>query len=215
MNSFKLATLFCALEVGLYAQRALPPDAASKPEDYRLGPGDQVVVRVVNMDAIQDTPYSVDAQGYLHLPVAGDLQVVGMTSQEVVHVLGARLRINLVQPDITIAMANFKSQPVIVIGSVRTPGIQQLEGHKKLLELISMAGGLTEDAGYKINITRESRWGPLPLPGAAQDQSGAFSVASVNAKTLLSASNPDENIDAEPGDVISVPRGDLIYVLGQ
>jgi len=51
-----------------------------KPEDYRLGPGDQVVVRVVNMDEIQDTPYSVDAQGYLHLPVAGDLQVVGMTT---------------------------------------------------------------------------------------------------------------------------------------
>jgi protein involved in polysaccharide export with SLBB domain len=128
MNSFKLATLFCALEVGLYAQRALPPDAASKPEDYRLGPGDQVVVRVVNMDEIQDTPYSVDAQGYLHLPVAGDLQVVGMTSQEVVHVLGARLRINLVQSDITIAMANFKSQPVMVVGSVRLLGSSNWKG---------------------------------------------------------------------------------------
>ena len=210
----KLAALSCALALVLCAQNALPPDTAPKLQDYRLGPGDQVVVHVVNMEEIQDTPYSVDAQGYLHLPVAGDLHVGGMTSQEAVHVLADRLRINLVQPDITVAVANFKSQPVMVLGSVRLPGVQQVEGHKKLLEMLSLAGGLSESAGYKINITREARWGSLPLPGATEDPSGAFSLASVNAKMLLSAAHPEENIDVKPGDVISVPRGDLIYVLG-
>jgi polysaccharide export outer membrane protein len=214
MKSFQLAMLLGTLAGCIYAQASGPADTTLKPEDYRLGPGDQVVVHVVNMDEIQETPYSVDAQGSLHLPVAGDVYVGGMTGQEVVHALRDRLSHNLVQPDITVALANFQSQPVSVLGSVRNPGIHQLAGRRTLLDVLSMAGGLSETAGYKINITRESRWGSLPLPGAAPDQSGAFSLASVNAKSLLSATNPEENIQIKPGDLISVPRADLIYVLG-
>lgn len=206
--------LLFTLVLCLHAQYATPLDPHSRPEEYRLGPGDQVTVHVVNMDEIQDKPYSVDAVGNLHLPVVGDLQVGGMTSEEIVHILHNRLSQQLVEPDVTVSITNFHSQPVTVLGAVDSPGVHQLEGHKTLLEMISMAGGLREDAGYKIKLTRKSKWGRIPLPSAVDDPSGAFSVASINVKALLDASNPQENIDIKPEDVISVPRGELIYVLG-
>lgn len=94
------------------------------------------------------------------------------------------------------------------------PGTHQLEGHKSLFEVISLVGGLRPDAGYKINITRQLTQGRIPLPDAADDPTGKFSIASVTIKSVLDASDPSENIEIKPEDVISVPRGELIYVIG-
>jgi polysaccharide export outer membrane protein len=53
------------------------------------------------------------------------------------------------------------------------------------------------------------------LPGAANDSTNGFSVAQVSIKSLLEAKNPEENILVKPYDVISVPRGETVYVIGE
>src|SRR4030095_2059768 len=54
-----------------------------------------------------------------------------------------------------------------------------------------------------------------PLPSATTDATGQFSVAEVNVSTIMRATNPEENILILPNDVISIPRAELIYVIGE
>jgi polysaccharide biosynthesis/export protein len=101
-----------------------------------------------------------------------------------------------------------------VLGAVATSGVVQLRGHKTLFEVISAAGGLRAEAGNSIKITRRKEFGPIPIPGAATDPSGQYSVAEVSVKSVMEAKSPQENIEIKPYDVISIPRASLIYVVG-
>lgn len=187
---------------------------AQTPEDYRLGPGDQINVHVTNLEEIPDKPYSVDEGGFVYLPMTGQVQVGGRTAGEVAIIFREILKRYLVEPDVTVSLTTFRSQPITILGAVANPGTHQLEGHKSLFEVISLVGGLRPDAGYKINITRQLTQGRIPLPDAADDPTGKFSIASVTIKSVLEASDPNENIEIKPQDVISVPLGELIYVIG-
>jgi len=115
---------------------------------------------------------------------------------------------------VTISLVNFGSQPISVLGAVNTPGIRQLEGRKTLFEALSLAGGLRPDAGYQVKITRDLKWGQIPLPQARTDASGQSSVVSIKLSDIIDATDPTENIEILPGDAISVPRAELVYVIG-
>ena len=80
--------------------------------------------------------------------------------------------------------------------------------------MLSLAGGLRVDAGYSVKVTRNLKWGRIPLPDAQDDSTGQFSVASVSVKSIMNGSNPAENIIIKPEDTITVPKADLIYVIG-
>jgi polysaccharide export outer membrane protein len=102
-----------------------------------------------------------------------------------------------------------------VIGAVNNAGVHQLQGRKTLVEMLSLAGGLRQDAGYRVKITRELDWGEIPIENARVDSSGKFSVAEVSLKDILEANTPGGNIRIMPHDVISVPRAQLVYVIGE
>ena len=68
----------------------------------------------------------------------------------------------LVDPQVSLTITTYRSQPISVLGSVKMPGVLQLEGRKTLFEVISMAGGLAPDAGYTVKITRRKEWGYYP-----------------------------------------------------
>jgi polysaccharide export outer membrane protein len=114
-----------------------------------------------------------------------------------------------------VSLAEYGSQPVSVIGAVNSPGVHQLQGSKTLVEVLSQAGGLRPEAGYSVKITRQLQYGEVPLANARTDESGKYSTAEVNLKGLLDASDPNNNIRIQPNDVISVPRGQMVYVIGQ
>src|SRR5437762_14235003 len=96
----------------------------------------------------------------------------------------------VVGPDEAVAVTEFRSQPGSVIGAVGRSGVHQLDGRKTLVEVLSMAGGLSEDAGPSVTITRRLEWGRIPLADAAEDATGGFSVAQIDVKSLLEARNP-------------------------
>ena len=76
------------------------------------------------------------------------------------------------------------------MGAVAHPGVRQLEGHKSLVEAISLAEGLRPDAGPRVNISRQIQYGPIPLPDAHLDETGKYSVAEVNVHDLLAGTHP-------------------------
>jgi len=184
------------------------------PADYTLGPDDQIVVRAEDVDEITQTPIRIDPKGNINLPLVGRLHVAGMTAEQLENFLKDRLKKYLQDPEVFVYLSDLRSQPISILGAVNNPGVHQLEGHKTLFEILSLAGGLRQDAGYSVKITRRLRWGRIPLPDAKEDPSAQFCIASVNVKSIMDATRPENNIEIKPDDVISVPKGDIVYVVG-
>jgi polysaccharide export outer membrane protein len=181
---------------------------------YVLGPNDQIMIRALDAEEISDKTYRVDPDGNLTLPMIGRLKASGLTSGELESELVSRLERYIRQPKVAVTVMEVHSQPVSVIGAVTTPGTLQLQGKKTLVEVLSMAGGVREDAGQTVTITRREEWGTLPLPNVRRDAKGQFSTAEVRLKAVLEARNPEENITILPNDIVSVARAETIYVLG-
>jgi len=181
---------------------------------YLLGPGDQVSVSLRDLKEIEFKPARIDLDGNLWLHYAGRIPAAGLSAEELATVIEERLRSVVNNPRVTVEVSEFGSQPVSVLGAVNRPGIHQLRGHKTLIEVLSMAEGLRNEAGNNIMITRAKSAGRIPLPNSKEDASGQYNVAQVNLKALLEAKNPKANILIRPNDVISVPRAELVYVVG-
>lgn len=191
------------------------PATSENRSTYILGPDDQVVIRTVEAEEISEKPVRIDSSGFLRMPLIGAVRAGGLTLGQLEEGVRERLQAYYKHPQVSISVVEYRSQPVSVIGSVRVPGVHQLQGQKTLVEILSMAGGLLPDAGYFVKITRRSEWGPLPLPNAAADSTGQFSQADVRVKDLMAGKNPAENILIKPRDVISIPRAEMVYVVGE
>jgi polysaccharide export outer membrane protein len=187
--------------------------SAAQPQ-YVLGPGDQILIRAIDIDEISDKPVRIETSGLINLPMAGRLKAGGLTVEQLETELVKRLKTYVQDPQVTVAITEFRSQPVSVLGSVDKPGVHQLQGRKTLFEVLSLAGGLKPDAGHSIKITRGKDYGRIPLSNAQDDSTGRYSVASVAVKSVIEARNPRENIPIMPNDVISVPRAEMVYVVG-
>ena len=182
---------------------------------YVLGPDDQITIRALDAEEISDKPLRVDMSGFIRLPMVGRLKASGLTIEQLENELASRLKQYIQEPEVAVSVVEFRSQPVSIIGAVRNPGVQQLQGSKTLVEMLSASGGLAEDAGHSVRITRRLEWGRIPLPNAVDDATGGFSVAEVGLKEIMDASNPPQNIIIRPQDVISVPRGAMVYIIGE
>ncbi|MBI4877397.1 MAG: polysaccharide biosynthesis/export family protein [Acidobacteria bacterium] len=189
--------------------------AAAPAPSYILGADDELIVRALDLEDIDSkTPFRIDMRGNINLPLAGRMRAAGLTVEQLEAQIIERLKTYVNQPVVTVTVANFRSQPISILGAVTRPGVHQLQGRKTLFEVLSMAEGLRPDAGNSIKITRRKEWGPIPLAGAQPDTTGEFYVAEVSIKSIMEARNPQENIFVQPHDVISVPKGELIYVVG-
>jgi polysaccharide export outer membrane protein len=193
----------------------IPPieEPSTVRDTYVLGPDDVVSIRVADAENINSDRYRIENDGYLHVPMIGRIAAGGLTPQELEAELARHLKAYIQEPDVTVSIVEFRSQPVSVLGAVKTPGVQQLRGRKTLVEMLSLAGGLDPAAGGRIRITRRLSQGAIPLKNAVSD--GQFSVAEVNLKEILETGKPEGNILIKPHDVISVPRAEMVYVTGQ
>jgi polysaccharide biosynthesis/export protein len=182
---------------------------------YVLGPGDQIGIQLTpEGDEINGKLWRVDEAGNVAVPLAGTVHAAGLTTHELEQSLAARFRTYFRGPQVIVAVNEMRSQPVSIVGAVNAPGVHQLQGHKTLIEVLALAGGLRADAGYRLKITRQNEWGSIPLAGSTTDKAGDFSVAEVQLKGLMEAANPEENIAIMPNDVITVPVAEMIYVIG-
>lgn len=183
-------------------------------QGYLLGPGDQITVSVRDRKEIDIKPATVDTDGAVEIAYAGRLPAEGLSTEQLARAIETRLTSIVQNPQVTVQVTQYGSQPVSILGAVNRPGVHQLQGSKTLVEVLSLAEGLKNEAGNVINITRPKSSGPIPLPNAKQDPSGEFYTAEVSIKGLMDASAPESNIPIRPHDIITVPRADLVYVLG-
>jgi polysaccharide export outer membrane protein len=182
---------------------------------YVLGADDLLSIRVLQAPELVDKPVRIGLNGSLELPYIGHVRAAGSTIELLKTELESKFTSIIREPQVTISVEEFRSQPVSILGAVNTPGVHQIRGKKTLVEVLSLAGGLHQDAGNSIKITRHMEWGPIPLPSAIQDSTGQFSIGSVDLRALMQAKDPTVNILVLPDDVISVPRAEMIYVVGE
>jgi polysaccharide export outer membrane protein len=205
------------------AAQAAPLPESDKPKPkcdsqirstYLLGPDDQLEISGPELNDAINKPIRIDGDGGMQVPLVGRVHVSGLTAQQAEQELNKVLSKYIRDPQVVVSVAEERSQPVSILGAVNTPGVHQVQGYKTLLEMLALAGGMRPDAGYSIRITRQLDWGCIPLPKMELDASGRFSVAELNLKKIMEAKDPEENIQIFPHDVITVPKAEMVYVIG-
>jgi len=186
---------------------------------YVLGPDDEILIRgidgVENSDK-PDKPVLIGTNGNITLPLIGRVKAGGLTVEQLEAELNTRFKTFILEPQISVTVTEFRSQPVSVFGAVTKPGIVQLRGRQTLYEVLSMAGGPRDTAGSILTVTRPRQSGEIPLAGAKLDRTGQFSTVELNVQGILEGRNPAANIEIKPYDIISVSEGssNMVYVVG-
>lgn len=207
-----ILTLFvCALPTPSQTSLQRRVDTASP---YVLGPGDQIVLHIADVEDVPQAPIRIDPSGTIDLPLVGRVQAGGLSVDELHDELASKLSRFVQHPDITINLTGMESRPVSVVGEVANPGIHQITGPTRLLDVVSLSGGLKADAGPTVLVTRDPRWGKLPGGDVQVDPATGGTTAQYPLDALMDLRNPGDNIPMRPGDVVSVPKGELVYVTG-
>ena len=206
-----LSFLFVCFSLGT---GPLGASTSQDPAQYLLGPDDQIKIWALGVDEIADKPLRLDPAGDIDLPLIGKVHAGGLTVDQLKESLTQRFSKDLLDPKVSVQIVEFGSQPVSVMGAVNKPGIHQLNGHKTLMEVLSLAEGLRQDAGPRVNISRKIEYGTIPLSNARPDATGQFSVAEVPVKQLLAGASPADNILISPHDVVTVPIAESVFVMG-
>jgi polysaccharide export outer membrane protein len=210
-----LTCLLLTLALGhseLYADQLSATDRG-----YILGADDGIVVNVVDLSELDAKSLGVvriDHEGNIRLPLAGRIHAAGLSVENLEKGIANRLSEIMNNPEVSVSVAEYRDHPVSVLGAVRNPGVYQVTGPKTLFEVLSLAGGLNPDASNRVKISRAVSAGPLPLPNASLDKTGEFYVAELNVRSVMEAKNPEQNIVVLSNDVITVPKADMVYVVG-
>jgi polysaccharide export outer membrane protein len=210
------------------------PAASSAAEDYRVGADDLLDVSVFETPDLNRT-VRVSARGEISLPLLGTVQAAGLTSRELEAVLEELLRRTYMkEPHVAVFLREMQSHPVSVLGAVNKPGVFQIRGAKTLVEVLSMAGGLAEDAGNIVIVMRHAGLaettssagdslkliaaselqGESSPPPSSANGSDNQKTLDVDLKSLLNSGDPGNNVLVYPGDMIKVPRAGIVYVAG-
>jgi polysaccharide export outer membrane protein len=208
-----VSLVLSSLAAAQVSQAASPSDRNR--EKYVLGPDDVVTLHVPNAPDLSEKAFRLEADGQVKLPMVGRLQAGGLTVEQLEAEVSKKLSAYLEQPEVTVGITEYRSQPVSVIGAVSNPGVHQIEGSKTLLEILAVAGGVRPDAGPTLRITRQLDQGPIPVAGAADDSTHQFSIADIDLRAVTEGRKPEYNIVIRPHDVLSVSRAENVYVIGE
>ncbi len=123
--------------------QALPPEL--DPDEYVIGSGDVISIRVYNQDALA-TRGRVRSDGKIALPLVGDLDVRGKHPAALGKEVETALKGYIVSPIVTVTVEEMQPTSVSVFGEVAHPGVYTLDPAAGVLQALAAAGGLTEYA---------------------------------------------------------------------
>lgn len=167
--------------------------------NVKLGIGDLIEVSVFGVPDLA-TKTRVSGSGDIYLPLIDYVHVADLTTDEAQELIQKRLEDGgfVRSPHVSIFVDESASQAITVVGEVSHPGAYPAIGERRLFDLISAAGGLTDKAGHGVTIER--RGDP--------DQKIELQISSNLAE------DTQNNVDVLPGDTIIVSRAGIIYVVG-
>src|SRR4029077_4870436 len=136
---------------------SVDPGPRYDPQEYVIGPEDVLDINVFEATEM-NRGVRVSASGEISLPLLGAVAAAGLTPRELETTLEELLRQKYMKdPHVSVFVRDLQSHPVSVMGAVRMPGVFQIRGKKTLVEILSLAEGLADDAGETVVILRRPR----------------------------------------------------------
>src|SRR5258708_7521245 len=214
------------------------------PRDYVIGNGDLLGIQVFDVPELS-REVRVSQTGTIAIPlVPVRLHVSGLTETQVELKIAEVLEANglVSHPDVSVAVKEHKSKPITIVGAVPHPMVYQADRQVTLVEVLAEAGGISNDAGDTVIITRlepdsasDSEPPPIRLsdptptpPPLTSDSPAPEATAraadpvpppvantiTVNLGRILETGDTSSNIVLQPGDVVTVPHAGIVYALG-
>ncbi|HTO13774.1 MAG TPA: SLBB domain-containing protein [Candidatus Binatia bacterium] len=192
----------------LAAALLLAAGGAPIAQEYTIGPGDVLRITVWGQEDLSKE-YPVTLEGRVPFPLIGNVQAAGLTTTQLARKIRDLLEKDyLVNPQVLVAVKEYLSAKVHVVGEAEKPGLLYLTGPTSLLEVISKAGGLSKTAGKELILVRaESKEGPTGVVRGT-------TLLRVDVRKIH-AGDVKENILVQNGDMLFVPKGSAIFVLGE
>lgn len=192
---------------------AAHPSSPSLSDIYLINPYDQLDVYVYDVPELSHI-YTVSPSGTVTVPLLSEpITAAGLTpdqfarSMEEAFQKSGRLR----RPEIAISVKQSKFLSVAVDGAVRSPQVLTEMAPTRLVEILTQCGGLADDAGTSVTITR----GNLALKDLARQGEQASPISTVELKKVLDGHDAASTLMIWPGDRVSVGRSGVYYVLGE
>ncbi len=176
-----------------------PTPQISAPESLLIGPGDLLHITVLREPELDQRVRVLDS-GEITLALAGNLSVAGLTPAQAALRIAALYRDGqfLLHPEVSVLVEEYATQSVTILGQVVHPGTLRLDAPRSLIDVLSLAGGLTDVADRNIVVQR-----------GGKDGERIHAFLSNRADDALNA-----NLLVRPGDTVLVPKAGIVYVLG-
>jgi polysaccharide biosynthesis/export protein len=181
-------------------------EAAPQPDDraieYVIGPEDVLEIAVWDNTQLTRT-VPVRPDGHISLPLLDDVKVAGLTPMQLRELLTAALTPYVPMPTVSVIVREVHSYKVTVIGEVKTPGRYELKSRATVLDVLAMAGGLTEFAARgRILVLRHDAAGTRQIPFAFDKVGSRHGTARNSA---AGRQTTEGNFSLRPGDIVLVP----------
>jgi polysaccharide export outer membrane protein len=181
-------------------------------QDYLLGSGDVIEVTVFGIEDLKNKELVLDSEGKISLPFINEVQLLGLTARESEVKIATLYEASVLKnPQVSIAVKEYRSQFINVVGAVVRPGTYQLTRRVFLVDALAMAGGLVPDkAEAKVYVHRAG------LPQQTGEPADAKETLEIDLLQLLEKGDVSLNVPIYAGDVVSVPERleRFFYVLG-
>lgn len=196
--------------------RSIGADAQND-DRYRIGPGDVIDIKVFNRPEFSRDGVKVDQRGTIRiLLIKDEIKAACHTEDELAADIKLLLKEYLREPEVIVQIREYLSVPIAALGEVRAPSRFLLQRRIRLLELLTYAGGPTDKAGRTIQIVHT---GPLEncetkLGGTSDPDEPV--APQFEYYRLSETLNGDEKANPylRPGDVVSIPAAEQVYVIG-
>lgn len=206
-----MKTLIVAL-LSLLAQASAGSTALSN--EYIVGPQDVLEIVVHGQEAMSSPRVSVNSDGTIDFPELGRVAVAGKSPRQIEDELKKSLLEKgiLTKVSLTVAVKEFRSQNIHVMGAVKTQGIFPIKGGSSMLATaIAEAGGFADNAGTYLVVVRSN--------GGTPETAAKISDAKEDQKIIIQRSHmeearPESRIPLRNGDTIFVPKAEVFYVGG-
>lgn len=201
----------------------LPLGEAAAQQEYVVGEGDLLKITVYDHPDLT-TEARVSGEGKITFPLIGEVIVSQQSVAAAERTIAKLLEDGfIVKPQVSILITEYKSKKVTVLGEVAKPGVVVLRGAYTLMEAISDAGGITQNAGDTIYIQRKIFRSGDEKPAVGQDMKKVLSgivekdevTVLVDTKKLFEEGDASVNAPVKDGDSIYVPRAAFVYVNGE
>jgi polysaccharide biosynthesis/export protein len=181
---------------GSTAAPAPPPQTnPAVPDNYVIGPGDQIEVNVFGEPDLTRT-VTIKPDGIIALPLINQVTAAGKTAAQLEAELTRMYSKYLKNPSISVLVRQFRTNPIYVMGEVSKPGRYDLTYEMTFLDALTLAGGGTDKAN---------------LDGAqlVRVENGKSKTIPIKANQMIQGKAATPNLKLQPGDLVYVPRRGL------